>query len=269
MGTLFCKPSIDEKAVTAAIHEVIPVETCPLAVRLAWHASGTFDKNDSSEKSGGSDGATMRFEPESTDDANAGLGIMRDMLAPVKEKHPEVSLADIWILTGANAIERSGGSKVPFKFGRTDVDDGATCPANGRLPDASLGADHLRDVFYRMGFDDKEIVILSGAHTLGRCHTDRSGFEGPWTTNPHKFDNEYFKNLLEIKWTERKWDGPKQYTDPSGELMMLPTDLALIEDQKFYPWVMKYAEDEELFKKDFAAAFAKLLSLGCPAHCKA
>ena len=42
---------------------------CPMAVRLAWHASGTFDKSDGS---GGSDGATVRFEPESTDHANAG-----------------------------------------------------------------------------------------------------------------------------------------------------------------------------------------------------
>lgn len=39
-------------------------------MRLAWHASGTFDK---SSKTGGSNGATMRFKPESTDDANAGL----------------------------------------------------------------------------------------------------------------------------------------------------------------------------------------------------
>jgi cytochrome c peroxidase len=29
-----------------------------------------------------------------------------------------------------------------------------------------------------MGFNDQEIVALSGAHALGRCHGDRSGFEG-------------------------------------------------------------------------------------------
>lgn len=33
----------------------------------------------------------------------------------------------------------------------------------------------------RMGFNDQEIVALCGAHTLGRCHDDRSGFVGPWT----------------------------------------------------------------------------------------
>ena len=40
-----------------------------------------------------------------------------------------------------------------------------------------------------MGFNDRDIVALSGAHTLGRCHLQRSGFDGPWTRNPLKFDN--------------------------------------------------------------------------------
>lgn len=54
------------------------------------------------------------------------------------------------------------------------------CTPDGRLPDADKGADHIRNIFYRMGFNDEEIVALSGAHALGRCHTDRSGFDGPW-----------------------------------------------------------------------------------------
>ena len=37
-------------------------------------------------------------------------------------------------------------------------------------------AQHLRDIFYRMGFDDREIVALSGAHAIGRCHEDASGY---------------------------------------------------------------------------------------------
>jgi catalase (peroxidase I) len=115
-----------------------------------------------------------------------------------------------------------------------------------------------------MGFDDREIVALSGAHALGRCHTDRSGYDGPWTRSPTTFSNDFFKLLLQDQWTERKWNGPKQYENSKSgkDLMMLPTDLALIQDPKFKVWVEKYAEDEALFFKDFAAAFSKLLELG-------
>lgn len=233
---------------------------CPMMVRLAWHASGTYDKSDGT---GGSDGATMRFTPESSDDANAGLSIVRDLLKPVAAAHPEVSVADIWCMAGAKAVEFSGGPKVPIVLGRTDESEGGYIPPNGRLPDAAQGAAHLRDVFYRQGFNDQEIVALSGAHTLGRCHMVRSGFDGPWTSNPLKFDNEYFTNLLNKKWKQREWDGPEQYADEeTGELMMLPTDIALIDDESFRPHVERYAANEEEFFKDFSVAFAKLCANG-------
>lgn len=60
-----------------------------------------------------------------------------------------------------------------------------------------------------MGFDDREIVALSGAHALGRCHTDRSGFTGPWTFSPTMVTNDYFKLLLDEKWQWKKvFDSP-------------------------------------------------------------
>lgn len=49
------------------------------------------------------------------------------------------------------------------------MDPSAVTP-DGRLPNADVGepgvdksdGDHLRDIFYRMGFGDQEIVALSG-----------------------------------------------------------------------------------------------------------
>lgn len=97
-----------------------------------------------------------------------------------------------------------------------------------RLPDGDKGPDHIRKIFYRMGFNDQEIgehsppytsVIVAltcvvrtfsfsrsfgcsrsrsmyVAHPLssgyvsnfhywvGKGHTTRSGFDGPWTFSP-------------------------------------------------------------------------------------
>jgi cytochrome c peroxidase len=122
---------------------------------------------------------------------------------------------------------------IPWRPGRVDATSESACTPNGRLPDATKKADHLRSVFGRMGFNDQEIVALSGAHSLGRCHTDRSGFTGPWTRAPTTMSNEYFRLLVEEKWTEKKWAGPKQFEDRSKELMMLTSDLALVEDPAF------------------------------------
>jgi len=53
-----------------------------------------------------------------------------------------------------------------------------------------------------------------------------------------------------------------QYKDPSGQLMMLPSDIALIEDPKFKRYVDAYAKSQDEFFADFAAAFEKLETLG-------
>eukprot|EP01006_Ploeotia_vitrea_P022141 TRINITY_DN54553_c0_g1_i1.p1 TRINITY_DN54553_c0_g1~~TRINITY_DN54553_c0_g1_i1.p1 ORF type:complete len:399 (-),score=28.65 TRINITY_DN54553_c0_g1_i1:18-1214(-) len=260
--------SVNENAVKSEIRSSIistKVNACPMAIRLAWHASGTFDKNDNT---GGSDGSTMRFDPESSDPANAGLSIMRDMLHPVKKNNPKLSTADIWTLAGASAVNFTGGPMINHGFGRTDKPDGSYCPPNGRLPDAAQGAQHLRDVFYRMGFNDQEIVALSGAHTLGRCHISRSGFDGPWTHTSLEFNNEYFKNLMDLEWVERKWDGPLQYEDTATHsLMMLPTDMALKTDPEFKVHARRYADDQNVFFAEFKAAYERLLTLNCPASC--
>jgi len=233
----------------------------PLFVRLAWHCAGTYDKK---SNTGGSNGATMRFRAESTHGANKGLYIARVALEPLKKKYPWISYADLYTLAGVVAIKELGGPSIPWHGGRTDAVDGSACPPDGRLPDASKAQQHVRDVFYRMGFNDQEIVALCGAHALGRCHTQRSGYSGPWTRAPTSFSNEYFRELVENKWTKKKWDGPEQYEDPSGELMMLPADLALIQDPAFKIHVANYAANQDVFFNDFSKAFQKLLELGVP-----
>lgn len=161
------------------------------------------------------------------------------------------------------------GPKIPWRPGRQDRDV-AFCSPDGRLPDASKAQDHLRAIFYRMGFDDREIVALSGAHALGRCHTDRSGFSGPWTFSPTVLTNDYFKLLLDEKWTVKKWDGPQQYEDKgSRSLMMLPTDMSLVRDKGFRQHVERYARDNDAFFADFSDVVTRLFELGVPFESRA
>jgi len=77
--------------------------------------------------------------------------------------------------------------------------------------------------------------------------------------------NEYFRNLIELDWKKKEWDGPVQFADvPTGELMMLPTDMALKTDPVFRQYTELYAKNEAKFFEDFSLAFSKLISLGVP-----
>ena len=233
----------------------------PVFVRLAWHSSGTYDNADGT---GGSNGATMRFSPEAGWGANAGLLAARDRLEPIKKQFPWISYSDLWTLAGAVAIEAMGGPEIKWRPGRSDTEETGHVPLpDGRLPDASKDHKHVRDIFYRMGFNDQEIVALMGAHGIGRCHSDRSGYDGPWTFSPTTYSNAFYTEL-KGKWHKKKWKGPLQYEDKTGQLMMLPTDMWMIWDKKFRKFVDTYAADEEKFFADFADAFAKLLELGVP-----
>ena len=93
-------------------------------------------------------------------------------------------------------------------------------------------------------------------------HTTASGYDGPWTPTPTTFNNLYFSLLDSAKWTKRDWSGPFQYEDEGKTLMMLPTDLVLIQDDSFKKYVSMYAKDQALFFDDFSKAFNKLEELG-------
>jgi len=255
-----------QQSITALLHqpEYDDGSAGPVLVRLAWHSAGTYDI---ATDTGGSNGAGMRYEAEGGDPANAGLQHARAFLEPVKEKYPWITYSDLWTLAGIVAIREMGGPEIPWRPGRTDFVDDSKLPPRGRLPDATKAADHLRHIFYRMGFNDQEIVALSGAHNLGRCHADRSGFEGKWVNNPTRFSNQYFRLLLSEQWKKVKLaSGVEQFIsideDTGVELMMLPTDIALTDDKAFAPWVRKYAKDKDLFFRDFTTVFDRLMELG-------
>ncbi|CAN1249422.1 L-ascorbate peroxidase, cytosolic [Linum perenne] len=212
----------------------------PLMLRLAWHSAGTFDVK---SKTGGPYG-TMRYSAELAHAANNGLDIAIRLLEPIKEQFPNITYADFYQLAGVVAVEITGGPDVPFHPGREQ------CLFRSSLiiqDDNSIGVDHLREVFGTMGLSDQDIVALSGGHTLGRCHKERSGFEGAWTSNPLIFDNTYFTELL---------------TGEKEGLLQLPSDKALLDDAVFRPLVEKYAKDEDAFFADYAEGHMKLSELG-------
>ncbi|CAI9275730.1 unnamed protein product [Lactuca saligna] len=212
----------------------------PIMLRLAWHDAGTYDVN---TKTGGPNGS-IRNEEEFSHGSNNGLKIAIDFCEEIKSKHPRITYADLYQLAGVVAVEVTGGPTVDFVPGRKDS---KISPKEGRLPNATKGAPHLRDIFYRMGLSDKDIVALSGGHTLGKAHADRSGFDGPWTRDPLKFDNSYFVELLKGE---------------SEGLLKLPTDIALLDDPAFRPYVELYAKDEDAFFNDYAISHKKLSELG-------
>ncbi|XP_078447173.1 thylakoidal ascorbate peroxidase isoform X2 [Wolffia australiana] len=254
------------KSAREDIRELLKSKFChPILIRLGWHDSGTYDKNiEEWPQRGGADGS-LRFEPELKHGANAGLVNALNLLQPIKDKYPGITYADLFQLASATAIEEAGGPKIPMKYGRVDVTSPDQCPEEGKLPDAGppSPATHLRTVFNRMGLDDKEIVALSGAHTLGRSRPERSGWgkpetkytkDGPgapggqsWTVQWLKFDNSYFKEIKEKR---------------DEDLLVLPTDAVLFEDPSFKIYAEKYAQDQEAFFKDYAEAHAKLSNLG-------
>jgi len=224
---------------TCALPDTVWPSSSPLS--LASVVAGTWNAKD---KTGGAN-ASIRFS-EMAHAANAGLTKALALIDPIKAKHPKISYADLFQFASVVGIEFCGGPVIPFRSGRKDATE-AEAVEDGRLPDAAKKSDHLRDVFYRMGLNDQEIVALSGAHCLGAAHKDRSGFEGAWTEDKLKWGNDYFANII---------------AGGKDGLLLLPSDVALFEDDKMRPFVEKYAADLEAFNADYVAAHTKLSEFG-------
>jgi catalase-peroxidase len=179
-------------------------------------------------------------------------------------------------------------------------------------PDPLASARDIRETFGRMAMNDEETVaLIAGGHTFGKAHgaadpdqyvgpepegatieeqglgwkntygsgkagdTITSGLEGAWTTEPAKWDNNYFDNLFGYEWElgqspagAAQWS-PKETSakdtvpdahDPSKKHapMMFTTDLALKEDPIYGPISKRFHENPEEFADAFAKAWYKL-----------
>jgi L-ascorbate peroxidase len=283
----------------AMIDGILKAKNCgPIFVRLAWHDSGTFDKNitDPWPAAGGAIGS-IRFEPEINHGANAGLINAVKLLEPVKEAFPDVSYADIYQMASARAIELAGGPKIDMKYGRVDATSPAMCSKEGNLPDAeptngmyggpggtASSADskpegHLRKVFHRMGLTDEDIVALSGAHTFGRAYKDRSGLGAEKTKFTDGVCKQYLVDGIEANykpggssWTKnflvfdnsyfQLTDKAQKGEPEDAELLSLSTDKVIFVDPSFKPFAEKFRDSQEEFFKSYAVAHKKLSELG-------
>ncbi|KAL6011099.1 L-ascorbate peroxidase 2, cytosolic [Asimina triloba] len=199
----------------------------PIMLRLAWHSAGTYDVK---TKTGGPFG-TIRHASEIKHGANRGLDIAIRLLEPIRKQFPILSNADLDQLAGVVAVEVTGGPEIPFHPGRE------VCI-------------FLEILTQRSCYRTRKNLLKKGAFQMpqkGRCHKERSGFEGAWTENPLVFDNSYFTILL------------------GGEregFLQLPSDESLLSDPVFRPLVEKYAADEDAFFHDYEEAHLKLSELG-------
>ncbi|KAH7285482.1 hypothetical protein KP509_33G030300 [Ceratopteris richardii] len=184
------------------------------------------------------DTSTMQGEKTAFPNANSvrGFEVVDAIKASVEQSCPGVvSCADILALAARDAVVLSGGPFWNVRLGRRDSLTASYSLANSNLPAPSEDIDTLISKFAAQGLSVSDLVTLSGAHTIGqsRCVNfrdrlyDYDGSAQPDSTlsaaylaqlqnvcpssggddnlapleltTPTRFDNIYYKNLLNGK----------------------------------------------------------------------
>lgn len=217
-------------------------------LRLAFHDSFTFDLDTGK---GGANGS-IRFETGRGE--NFGLARAVDAIKPIQAE-TGLGWGDCVAVAGAEAVEATGGPHIDVQLGR---DNAGVEDPRGALPSLTETVDELRARFYPRGFDDKDIVALSGAHTLGRV-----GGGGPFVAESNKFKNDYFKNLLWFQ--DRRERGLSEKTGPPERPnFQLPSDIHLLDDPKTLALVREYGNNQNSFFNQFVKSYNKMVSVGTP-----
>lgn len=209
-------------------------------VEYFWHDAGTYN---AATKTGGPDGCV-----DMTTASNIGRQGIHDQLFSVyKPFAPIVSWADFLVIAAnaavIEALPLNATMSLPFKKGRVTA---PTCNDStpGFLAKAEGSIQQVTSLAGRLGISLREMTALIGAHTLGRCFPQNSGYNGSWTRTEAQFDNKFWVDIRDEAWERRStttwlyndvtkvnttvsrhwWFDPK---DPFNGRIMLNTDMAL------------------------------------------
>jgi len=158
------------------------------------------------------------------------------------------------------------------------------------VPNPYLSAQDIKRTFSRMGMTNRlTTALVGGGHAFGQCHATAgpdgdsitSGFEGPWTTNPTQWDNEYFTNLLHFDWepvNTRDFSAAVNATHGSGhaniqwqtvdrtvsakDTLMTTADIGLKAHTDFSPFAIRYSLNQNVLDTDFRQAWELLTTRG-------
>merc|ERR1712113_140007 len=98
--------------------------------------------------------------------------------------------------------------------------------------------------------------------------TFTSGFEGPWTTQPTKWDNEFFRALVGEEWVKEVGPGghwqwhTKDRSSHYADVMRLTSDVSPLHDEEFLKISKAFAEDQSKLDEAFAQAWDQLINAG-------
>ncbi|CAO2171704.1 unnamed protein product [Urochloa humidicola] len=190
-----------------------------------------------------------------------------------------VSCADIIALAARDAVYLSNGPRYPVETGRRDGKVSAKYDADNDLPPPSSNIVDLKTYFSVKGMGWKDLVVLSGSHTIGRaqCSTFASdrlyNFSGKGEQDP-SLNKTYAATLreaceagLENDTTPVEMDPISPgtfdlgyYRDVVSNTSLFLSDQALMNDRwtRAYVERMAAAESPDEFFADYAVAMTNM-----------
>ncbi|XP_010268504.1 PREDICTED: peroxidase 10 [Nelumbo nucifera] len=228
--------------------------------------------------------ATAKFTSEKNALPNRnsarGFEVIEKIKADVEAACPSiVSCADILAIAARDAVVVAGGPFWLVPLGRRDGTTASEETANQQLPSPFESLNNITAKFTSKGLELKDVVVLSGAHTIGyaQCFTfKRRLFDFNGSGKPDKsLDSTLLQNLQSTcpkggsdsnlapldSASASKFDNG-YYSNLAKSSGLLESDQALMNDPTTASIVNSYTQYPYLFYKDFAESMVKMGNLG-------